>query len=71
MFKKEVDHYLRRGLHKGVPPLFVDLRSLYKDKSKVTIIEELMDKYVTSLNESGRFSEEGIILCNFTLFGFS
>lgn len=25
-FEKLVDEYLRQGLHKGIPPLFVDLR---------------------------------------------
>lgn len=58
-FKKEVDLYLRRGLHKGVPPLFVDLRSLYKNKEKVTIIEQLLEQYVEALSKSGRFSDNG------------
>lgn len=57
-FKTEVDRYLRKGLHKGVPPLFVDLRSLYKDKAKATVIEELLDGYVSALLKTGRFSEE-------------
>lgn len=60
-FKTEVDRYLRKGLHKGVPPLFVDLRSLYKDKAKATVIEELLDGYVSALVKTGRFSEEGEI----------
>lgn len=34
-FRNLVDRYLRRGLHKGVPPLFVDLRSLYNNPEKV------------------------------------
>lgn len=57
-FRQLVDRYLRRGLHKGVPPLFVDLRSLYSDPEKVKSIEQLLIQYVDSLKKSGRFSEE-------------
>ncbi|XP_046394061.1 N-alpha-acetyltransferase 15, NatA auxiliary subunit [Ischnura elegans] len=56
-FKLMVDKYLRRGLHKGVPPLFVDLRSLYKVPEKVEIIEQLLLQYVDSLKKFNRFSE--------------
>ncbi|KAK6637267.1 N-alpha-acetyltransferase 15, NatA auxiliary subunit [Polyplax serrata] len=55
-FRLMVDKYLRQGLHKGVPPLFVDLRSLYKDSEKVVIIENLLLSYVESLTTSRRFS---------------
>lgn len=54
-FKKFVDEYLRKGLHKGVPPLFVDLRSLYNDKKKVQIIESLCLQYVDALKDVGKF----------------
>lgn len=36
-FRSAVDAYLRTALHKGVPPLFVNLRSLYKDNEKVRL----------------------------------
>jgi len=58
-FRILVDKYLRQGLHKGVPPLFVDLRSLYKDPEKVEIIERLVLQYVDALQKIGKFSEEG------------
>lgn len=58
-FRLMVDKYLRQGLHKGVPPLFVDLRSLYKDSEKVVIIENLLLSYVESLTTSRRFSSSG------------
>ncbi|XP_063227902.1 N-alpha-acetyltransferase 15, NatA auxiliary subunit [Bacillus rossius redtenbacheri] len=58
VFRKLVDKYLRQGLHKGVPPLFVDLRSLYKDPEKVEIIQRLLLQYVEGLKKVGRFSEE-------------
>lgn len=56
-FKVSVDKYLRRGLVKGVPPLFIDLRSLYTDQSKVEVIEGLMLQYVDALKKIGKFSE--------------
>lgn len=56
-FRTLVDKYLRRGLHKGVPPLFVDLRSLYSDPEKVQHIEELLLQYVNCLKHSGKFSD--------------
>jgi peptide alpha-N-acetyltransferase len=58
-FRILVDKYLRQGLHKGVPPLFVDLRSLYKDPEKVDTIQKLVLQYVDALQKVGRFSEEG------------
>lgn len=38
---------------KGCPPVFNTLRSLYKDKEKVAIIEELVVGYETSLKAAG------------------
>lgn len=55
-FKTLVDQYLRRGLHKGVPPLFVNLRSLYSDKQKVEIIQSLVLEYKEALKAHGHFS---------------
>ncbi|PSN43189.1 N-alpha-acetyltransferase 15 [Blattella germanica] len=57
-FRILVDKYLRQGLHKGVPPLFVDLRSLYKDPEKVDVIQRLVLQYVDALQKVGRFNEE-------------
>lgn len=54
-----LDPYLRAALQKGVPPLFTDLRSLYDDPERVTIIEKLMNRYLTNLEETGHLCEEG------------
>lgn len=61
-FRSEVDSYLRAGFHKGVPPLFVDLRSLYKNKHKVQIIEDLLESYVNNLTKFSSFASEGNVL---------
>lgn len=57
-FHSVVDDYLRRGLRKGVPPLFVNIRSLFDKPEKVAIIEKLMLQYYENLMRSGHFSRE-------------
>lgn len=58
-FRTLADQYLQRALHKGAPPLFVDLRSLYKQPGKAAIIEELLLGYVENLTKSERFGASG------------
>ncbi|XP_015440387.1 PREDICTED: N-alpha-acetyltransferase 15, NatA auxiliary subunit [Dufourea novaeangliae] len=57
-FKTLVDRYLRKGLHKGVPPLFVNLRSLYTDQQKVATIQSLVLQYKEALKTHGHFSDQ-------------
>jgi hypothetical protein len=40
-----------RGLKKGIPSLFVDLKPLYQDTQKRAILEELVDDYRRALEE--------------------
>uniref|UniRef100_A0A8C9WH79 N-alpha-acetyltransferase 15, NatA auxiliary subunit n=1 Tax=Scleropages formosus TaxID=113540 RepID=A0A8C9WH79_SCLFO len=49
-FRECLDRYLRMNFSKGCPPVFTTLKSLYHDKEKVSIIEELVVGYETSLN---------------------
>merc|ERR1719322_2088893 len=59
-FRDLVDIYLKKALRKGVPPLFVDLRPLYKDSKKVAVIEELCLSYASSLkSDEGSFDAGG------------
>lgn len=60
IFRILVDQYLRRALHKGAPPLFVDLRSLYTQPGKATVIEELLLGYIASLTKCERFDEQDV-----------
>ena len=34
-FARLVDNYMRPAIHKGVPPLFNNIRNLYTEKDKV------------------------------------
>lgn len=60
ILKEMIDTYLRQSLRKGIPPLFVSMRSLYKDQSKVSIIAQLMESYVVNLKQHGQFDEKNI-----------
>jgi len=51
-FKALLDAYMQKSMRKGIPPLFVDLKPLYKDQSKVKIIEDLCLSYEKNLTSS-------------------
>ncbi|KAM4699074.1 N-alpha-acetyltransferase 16, NatA auxiliary subunit [Discoglossus pictus] len=55
-FKDLVDKYLRINFSKGCPPLFTTLKSLYSCKEKVTVIQDLVTGYETSLKTCDLFS---------------
>jgi len=57
-FKKTVDKYLKRALRKGVPPLFKEVRLIYKDAQKLSIVEQLCLQYVESLENERTFSSD-------------
>ena len=38
-FAEKLDRYMRPAIRKGVPPLFVNLRSLYDNKEKVNSLK--------------------------------
>jgi peptide alpha-N-acetyltransferase len=46
--------YLISGLTKGIPSLFVDLKALYEDVGKKSIIEGLMETWRDSLASDGK-----------------
>lgn len=56
-FEGLMNEYLKKNLRKGVPPLFVNVRSLYKDPTKVSIIENLLMDYLTNLPTIGYFTK--------------
>lgn len=57
-FENLVDEYLRHGLYKGIPPLFVDLRSLYADPMKAETIEKLIIQYIDNLAKDCTFGPD-------------
>lgn len=61
VFRSRVDKFLRSGLKRGVPPLFINLKPLYKDKEKVRIIEDVVLHYLESLEKCEQFSESDTV----------
>ena len=59
MFKGLADKLLRIQLMKGVPPLFVNMRSLYNDPEKVKILEDLIVGYAECLKANKTFAKDG------------
>jgi len=57
-FRVVTDEYLRRGLRKGIPPLFVNVRTLHQIPERAAVIEELALQYFENLTRSGHFSRE-------------
>ena len=56
-FKTRIDAYMKKALRKGIPPLFVDLRPLYTNESKVGIIQELCENYYSNLKSNQTFDK--------------
>ncbi|TIC20481.1 N-terminal acetyltransferase A, auxiliary subunit [Wallemia mellicola] len=55
-FKDIAHEYITSRLTKGVPSLFVDLKSLYNDVEKLQIIGDLVEGYRTELEKSCKYS---------------
>ena len=58
-FRALLDDYMKKALRKGIPPLFVDLKPLYSDPSKIRIIEDLCHSYESCLSNEGAFDKDG------------
>lgn len=54
-FASKLSDYLKNGIRKGIPSLFMSLKFIYNDNSKVKILEDLVKNFVTSLNSSKKF----------------
>ncbi|KAF9941414.1 N-alpha-acetyltransferase 15, NatA auxiliary subunit [Modicella reniformis] len=59
VFVRIADEYLRSMLSKGLPSLFVNIKSLYKDSDKEKAVEELVLGYAASLDKSNSFDHSG------------
>lgn len=55
-FRTRASAYLTNALAKGIPSLFADVKALYTDSSKRSIIGELAESYRISLEQSNTFS---------------
>lgn len=55
LFRQMVDKQMRSQLRRGVPPLYVSLKPLYKDPKKVEAIGDIVRGYLSSLEECQKF----------------
>lgn len=44
-FREAADRYLQRMLHKGIPSTFANIKALYADNAKLTIIQDLVEGF--------------------------
>ncbi|KAF8926049.1 NMDA receptor-regulated protein 1-domain-containing protein [Dissophora ornata] len=58
-FERIADEYLRNMLRKGVPSLFVNIKTLYADKAKEQTVEKLAMGYLAALDKSKSFDNSG------------
>ncbi|KAF9355515.1 N-alpha-acetyltransferase 16, NatA auxiliary subunit [Mortierella sp. AD094] len=58
-FVKIADEYIRSMLRKGVPSLFVNIKTLYTDKEKEQAVEKLALGYLAALDKSKGFDHSG------------
>lgn len=58
VFEELVSDFLKRNLRKGVPPLFKNIRSLYKNESKAKIVEKLILEFCENLKSVGYFTKK-------------
>ncbi|CCH44947.1 hypothetical protein BN7_4517 [Wickerhamomyces ciferrii] len=51
LFKLRVEEYLLKNLKRGVPATFTNVKPLYKDQGKISIIEEIVLKFLEKSSE--------------------
>lgn len=61
-FVKVADEYMRNNLRKGVPSLFVNMKTLYANKEKAQAVEKLALGYLAALDKTKGFDNSGMRL---------
>ncbi|KAF9551479.1 N-alpha-acetyltransferase 16, NatA auxiliary subunit [Mortierella hygrophila] len=61
-FVKVTDEYIRSMLRKGVPSLFVNIKTLYSDSAKQAAVEKLVLGYLIALDKSRGFDHSGAVV---------
>lgn len=58
-FRNRVKPYLINGLEKGIPSLFVDIKSLYTDAEKMVAVGEVVEDVIESLQKDASLHADG------------
>ncbi|CAE6457624.1 unnamed protein product [Rhizoctonia solani] len=56
-FKSLVEPYIWTGLQRGIPSLFVDIKSLYKNDEKRAAVEEIVERFLLKLKPEEELRE--------------
>jgi hypothetical protein len=59
-FRNRVKPYLVNGLEKGIPSLFVDVKSLYADKEKMAAVGGIIEEVIEALQKDSSLHDDGM-----------
>ncbi|KIR73584.1 peptide alpha-N-acetyltransferase [Cryptococcus deuterogattii CA1014] len=60
-FRELARAYIIKGLERGVPSLFVDIKSIYSDQQKMTAVGEIVEDIIQKLEKDSTLSNDGTI----------
>ncbi|KIR78233.1 peptide alpha-N-acetyltransferase [Cryptococcus gattii EJB2] len=60
-FRELARAYIIKGLERGVPSLFVDIKSIYSDQEKMTAVGEIVEDIIQKLEIDSTLSNDGTI----------
>ncbi|KAE8542640.1 hypothetical protein D1P53_001421 [Cryptococcus gattii VGV] len=60
-FRELARAYIIKGLERGVPSLFVDIKSIYSDQEKMTAVGEIVEDIIQKLEKDSTLSNDGTI----------
>ncbi|KIR99663.1 peptide alpha-N-acetyltransferase [Cryptococcus deuterogattii 2001/935-1] len=60
-FRELARAYIIKGLERGVPSLFVDIKSIYSDQQKMTAVGEIVEDIISKLEKDSTLSNDGTI----------
>lgn len=58
-FRNRARTYLVNGLERGVPSLFVDVKGVYVEASKMEIVGEILEETIVSLEKDASLHDDG------------
>ncbi|WWD02421.1 hypothetical protein V865_000460 [Kwoniella europaea PYCC6329] len=60
-FRELAKAYIIKGLERGVPSLFVDVKGVYNDSEKMKVVGEIIEDIVSRLEKDASLSDDGSI----------
>ncbi|WVQ81930.1 hypothetical protein IAT38_004057 [Cryptococcus sp. DSM 104549] len=60
-FRQLAEAYIVKGLERGVPSLFVDIKGVYSDAAKMTAVGEIVEGIISKLEKNATLNDDGSI----------